>query len=156
MPLSEHVYCLAIVFKMTEWVKQWICIKLCIKLERSSVETLWMFQRLQLWATSDWQLHHNNLPPHASCLVQSFWQNIKSSRWLSHPRAQNQCPAIPPFPKTSITFEREEISDCRWDSGKYNGAADGDWENCVSSKVPTLKGTEASLFYVQCLLYLLQ
>ena len=34
------------------------------------------------------------------------------------------------FPKTIITFEREEISDHQWDSGKYNRAADGDWENC--------------------------
>ena len=29
------------------------------------------------------------------------------------------------FPKTKITFEREEISDRWWDSGKYAGAADG-------------------------------
>ena len=26
----------------------------------------------QLWAMGDWQLHHNNAPTHASCLVQSF------------------------------------------------------------------------------------
>ena len=39
-----------------------------------------------------------------------------------------------PFPKTKITFEREEISDHRWDSGKYDGAADGNWENCVRSQ----------------------
>ena len=38
------------------------------------------------------------------------------------------------FPKTKITFEREEISDHLWDSGKYNLAADGDWENCVRSQ----------------------
>ena len=35
------------------------------------------------------------------------------------------------FRKTKITFEREEISDHQWDSGKYNRAADGNWENCV-------------------------
>ena len=35
------------------------------------------------------------------------------------------------FPKTKITFEREGISDHWWDSGKYNRAADGNWENCV-------------------------
>ena len=50
------------------------------------------------------------------------------------------------FPKTKITFERKEISDCQWDSGKYNGEADGDWENC--------EGDSASLSYVQCFLYL--
>ena len=29
------------------------------------------------------------------------------------------------FPKTKITFEREEISDHQWDSRKYDEAADG-------------------------------
>ena len=38
------------------------------------------------------------------------------------------------FPKTKSTFEREEISDHQWDSGKYNGAADGNWENCMRSQ----------------------
>ena len=26
----------------------------------------------QLWATGDWQPHHDNPPTHASCLVQRF------------------------------------------------------------------------------------
>ena len=30
------------------------------------------FRRSQLWATGDWQVHHNNVPTHASCLMQSF------------------------------------------------------------------------------------
>ena len=30
------------------------------------------FRRLQLWATGDWQLHHNNTPAHASYLMQNF------------------------------------------------------------------------------------
>ena len=38
------------------------------------------------------------------------------------------------FRKTKIAFEKEEISDRWWDSGKYDGAADGDWENCVRSQ----------------------
>ena len=37
--MSEHVYCVAITFKMTEQVEQWICIKFCFKLGHSSVET---------------------------------------------------------------------------------------------------------------------
>ena len=37
---------------------------------------------------------------------------------------------------------------------KYDRAADGDWENCVWSQGATLKGTEASLSYVQCFLYI--
>ena len=38
------------------------------------------------------------------------------------------------FPKTKVTFEREEIPDCWWDSGKYDGAADGSWENWMRSQ----------------------
>ena len=68
MPLSEHVYCVAITFKMTEQVEQQICIKFCIKLEHPSMETIHMIQKAQLWATGDWQLHCNNV----SCLVQRF------------------------------------------------------------------------------------
>ena len=45
MPLSEHVYRVAVIFKMTEQVEQQICITFCIKLEHSSVETIWMIQK---------------------------------------------------------------------------------------------------------------
>ena len=74
------------------------------------------------------------------------------------------------FPKTKITFEREEISDRQWDSGKYDRVADGDsnkgfLQTILNSgrntertmwgaKVPTLKRTEASLSYVPCVFYL--
>ena len=44
MPLSEHVYCVAITFRMTERVEQQICINFCIKLEHFSVETIQMIQ----------------------------------------------------------------------------------------------------------------
>ena len=44
-PLSEHVYCVAVVFKMTEQVEQQICIKFCIKLEHSSLKTIQMIQK---------------------------------------------------------------------------------------------------------------
>ena len=56
------------------------------------------------------------------------------------------------FPKTKISFEREEISDHWWDSGEYDGAADGDWENCVRSQGTYFEGV--SLSHVQCFLYL--
>ena len=38
------------------------------------------------------------------------------------------------FPNTKDTFDKEEISDHQWDSGKYDRAADGTWENCVRSQ----------------------
>ena len=74
-------------------------------------------------------------------------------------------------PKAKITFEREEISDCQWDSGKYKGAVDGDsnkgfcrvfWtveemlgELCEVPRCLLWKGLR-SLTYVHCFLYLLQ
>ena len=45
MLLSEHAYCVAVACKMTEQVEQQICIKCCIKLEHSSLETIWMTQK---------------------------------------------------------------------------------------------------------------
>ena len=45
MQLSEHVYCVAVTFKMTERVEQRICIKFCIKLEHSPVETTQMIHK---------------------------------------------------------------------------------------------------------------
>ena len=44
MTLTDHVYCVAIVYKMTEHVEQ-ICIIFCIKLEHSSMETIWMIRK---------------------------------------------------------------------------------------------------------------
>ena len=66
---------------------------------------------------------------HFSCKV--FWQNIKSLRWLSPLQPRFGALWLLAFPKTKITFEREEISDHQWDSEKYNRAADGNWKNCV-------------------------
>ena len=61
MPLNEHVCCVAITFKLTEQGEQQICIKFCINLEHSSVETIQMIKRPQLGATGDRQLYHNSV-----------------------------------------------------------------------------------------------
>ena len=86
--LSEHVYCVAVTFKMTELVEQPICIKFCIKLEHSSTGTIQMIQKPQQLATGDWQVHQDNVPTQASRFVQSFLQNIKSPSDSIPPTAQ--------------------------------------------------------------------
>ena len=43
--MSERVYCVSVAFKMTECAEQRIGIKFCVKLERSSTETIWMTQK---------------------------------------------------------------------------------------------------------------
>ena len=73
------------------------------------------------------------------------------------------------FPKLT-TFEREDIWDCWWDSGKYKRATDGNSNKEFCSvlnsgkdagrtvwgpKVTILKGTELLLPYAQCFLYFL-
>ena len=45
MPLSEHVYCVAVTFKMTEQVEQLVCIRFHLKLEHFSTETNQMIQK---------------------------------------------------------------------------------------------------------------
>ena len=60
------------------------------------------------------------------------------------------------FPKTKITYEREEISDHQRASGKHKGQLMETGRTVWGPKVPALKGTEASLSYVQCFLYPLQ
>ena len=44
MLLSEHVYCVAVTFKMTERVEQQIYNEFFFKLEHSSAETIQMIQ----------------------------------------------------------------------------------------------------------------
>ena len=122
-PLSEHVYCVAIAFKMTERLEQWICIKVCDKLEHSSMETTQMIHKAA-WATDNWQLPHDNVPSYAPRLMQSFLakpQIIQVTQLPLQPRFSTLRHLT--FPQTKITFEREEISDHEWDSGKYNRAA---------------------------------
>ena len=45
MPLSEHVYCVAVIVKGTEREEPQLCIRFCVKLERSSLKTIRMTQK---------------------------------------------------------------------------------------------------------------
>ena len=152
MPLSEHVYCVAVAFKVIAWGEQQFCIRFCIKLEHSSVGTVRMIQKAAVMG-SRWLDSSRQCAP---SYVTSDTVFVKTS---NHPG--DLSPLQPRFgtlrllagTKTKITFERGKISNHQWDSGKYNGATDGDWENCVRSQ-GTWKGTEVSLSCVQCFLYL--
>ena len=110
MPLSEHVYCVAIAFKVAEQVEQQDCIQFCVKLEHSSMECIWVIQRPQLWVTGDWQFHHDNAPARASRLVQSFLAKHQITH-VTQPPYRFGILCLLAFPKTKIIFEREEILD---------------------------------------------
>ena len=110
MLLSEHVYCVAVPFKMTERIEQRICIKFWVKLEHSCAETIQMIQKTA--AMGNWWLavpSPQRPPTHASYLVQSkTWNHPGDSAPLQPRFGALQ---LLSFPKTKITFEKEEISD---------------------------------------------
>ena len=134
MPLTEHMYCAAVTLKVTEWAEQWTHIQFCIRLEHSFAETIQMIQKAT--AMGNWWLPASSQQCTSSCIMSHAEFFGETS---NHPG--NSVPLQPSFgtlwllafPKTKITFEKEEISDHWWDSGKYNGEADSDWENCVRS-----------------------
>ena len=110
MPLSEHVYCVPVTFKMTEWVEQWLCIKFCIKLEHSSAETTQVIENAA--AMGNWWL--------AASSQQHIRSGITSpaeffGKTSNHPG--DSAPLQPrfgtlwllAFPKAKITFEREDF-----------------------------------------------
>ena len=142
----EWVYCVAIAFKMTEQVEQRIYIRVCIKLEHASAETIWMIQKAA--AMGNWWLAASSQCT-CSCVTScaEFF-----GKTLNHPG--DSVPLQPSFgtlwllafPKTKITFEREEISDHWWDSRKYNGAACGNWKNCVRSQGAYFEGNWGIIF----------
>ena len=157
MPLSEHVYCVAVAFKMTERVEQWICIKFCIKLEQSCTETILMVQKstaMGNWwlAVSSRQHSHSHIMPGAEFLAKYQITQVTQPPYI---------PDMVPcdfwlFPKLKSPLKGNRFQTGWWDSGKYNGAADGNWENCVRSQGAYFKGDLVSLSCVWCFLYLLQ
>ena len=157
MPLGEPVYYVAVTSKMTEQGEQWICIRFCIKLEPSSMETVQMIQKAT--AMGDRWLAASSGQCTCSCITSCAEFFSKTS---NHPG--DSAPLQPKFgtlgllafPKTNITFNGEEISDHLWDSGKYNVAADDDWENFEVPRCLLWRGLRISLSYVQCFLYFLQ
>ena len=155
MPLSEHLHCVAITLKMTEQVEQQICIKFCFKLEQSSKETIWMTQKAaatgsQWLAASSWQHAYLYIMSCAEFFGETYHPGDSAPL---HPRFGSL--QLLAFLKPKITSEREEISDCQWDSEKIPGQLMAIGRTVWGPKVPTLKGTEASPCYVQCFLVLL-
>ena len=120
---------------MTEPVEQQMCIRYGVRFEHSYMETIWMIQKAS--AMGNWWLAALSQQGTLSCITSHAEFFGKTS---NHPG--DSAPLQPrfgalwllAFPKTKVTFEREEISDRKWDSGKYDGAADSNWKNCVRSQ----------------------
>ena len=158
MPWSEHVYRVAITFKMTEQVQQWICIKFCMMLEHSSMETVSTIQKAS--AMGNWWLAASSQQYTCSCIMfhaEFFGETSSHPGDSASLQPRSGALQLLAFPKTKITFEREESSDHWWDAGKY-GAADGDWENCMRSQGAYFEGdwgiiVLCTMFLVSCIFF---
>ena len=114
------------------------------------------FRKPQLWATGDWQLHHNNVPTHSSHLLQSFLVKHQITQVTQAPYSPDLAPCdFYLFPKLKWPLEgkRFQITDevQKNRMGQLMVIGRTVWGPMVS----TWKGTEASLSCVQCSLYLL-
>ena len=142
---------------MTELVEQQICIKFCVQLEYSSAETIQLIQKAT--AMGNWWLAASSRQCTHLCITSGtgfFGKTSNHSGDSAPPHPRFGALWLLAFPKTKITFEREEISDLQW--GKYDGAADGNWENCVRSQGVYFEGdwgviVLCTMFLVSCIFF---
>ena len=140
---------------MIERVEQQICIKVCTKLKITSQKIFRLFRRQQLWAAGDWQLHHNIASAHAWRLVQSFLVEHQITQVTQPPYIPDLVPCnFWLFPKLKSPLKGKRFQ-------TVNEIKENTMEQLMETgrtlwgpKVPTLKGTEASLSCVQCFLRL--
>ena len=109
---------------------------------------------VQLWATSDWKLRHDNAPTHAWYLEQSFFD--KTSNHPGNP-APPWTPAFAPsnfwlFPKLKSPLKGKSYQTIDEIQENATGQLMAIGRTVWGPKVPTLKRIEASLSYIQCFL----
>ena len=161
MLLSEHVYYVAVTFKIAERVEPRIYIKFCVKLEHSSMETVQMIQKaaaMGKWLLpseghSDWLLLMTTHPlmHRVSCRV--FLWNIESPRWLSPLQPRFGTCDFWLFPKLKSPLKGKRFQTINEIQENSTGQRMRIGRNAWRPKVPTLKWTEGSLSCVQCFLY---
>ena len=113
------------------------------------------FRRPQPWATGDWQLHHSNAPTHVPHLMKSFLVKHQITQVTHSPYSPDLVSCnFWLFPKLLLKGKRfQTIQEIQENTmGKLMAIGRTAW----GPQVPTLKGTEASLSWGQCFLYLLQ
>ena len=139
--------------------EQRICITFRVKLEHPFEDTSWMIQKVT--AMGNWWLAASSRQHARSCITShaEFFGETSNHPGDSAPlQPRSGTLQLLGFPKTKVTFEREEISDHWWDSRKYRGAANGDWENCVKSQDAYFEGDWGvivlyTMFLVSCIFF---
>ena len=140
LPLFTHVY-----YNPVSLAARFMDVTQTILIILTMVGVFW--KRLWLWATGDWQLHHDNTPGQASYLVQSILVKHQITQ-VTHPCYNSDL--VPCnfwlFPKLKLPLKGKrfhtinEIQENMMGQLMVIGTV---WD----PKVPTLKGTEASLSY---------
>jgi hypothetical protein len=65
---------------------------------------------MQLWASGDWKLHHDNAPANSTAPVEAFFGKTSHHPGVSAPlQSRFGSLQLLPFPKAKIDIEREEI-----------------------------------------------
>ena len=157
MPLSESVCCVAVTFKMTAWVQQWICIKFCIKLEHSPMETIQMIQKAT--AVGNWGLAASSWQCTCSCIT--FHAEIFGTTSNHQVTQPPYSPDLVPcdfwiIPKLKSPLKGKKFQSIDEIQENTTGELMATGRTVWGPNVSTLKGTEASLSCVQCFLYLFQ
>ena len=112
------------------------------------------FRRPQLWVTGDWQLHHHNWPAHASHPMQSFLARYQITQvTLPHYSPDLAHSDFQLFPKLKSPVNGKRFQTVDEIQEHTTGQLMVTGRTVWGPKVPTLKGTEGSLSYVQCFLY---
>ena len=137
---------------MTVLVEQWIWLKLCVKLEHSSVETIWMTQKTAVmgnwWSTaSSQQYTHWCIKPPAEFLVRDQITQV-----TRHPHSLDSVTCnFWLFPKLKSHFKRMSFQNVEEIQENMKGQLMAIERTVWSPKVPTFKVTEALLSCVQFL-----
>ena len=151
MPLSEHVYCVVIAFKMTEWGEQQIYIAFCIELEHSSSKTIQMTQMAAVMG--NWWLAASTRQHTHSCVT-------SHSEFFS--KTSNHPDLVPCdfwlFPKLKSPLKGKRFQTIV----KFRKIQWGSWwqlgELCEVPRCLLWRGQRrhCSMYTVSCILYLLQ
>ena len=113
---------------------------------------------MKLWATGDWQLYHDNMLAHASCLVQSFFVKHQITQGTQLPHSPDLVPCdlwVFPKLKSPLKGKRSQVIDENQENTTGQLMVIG--RNVGGPKVPTSKGTEVivpyTIFSVSCIIF---
>ena len=134
-------------------------IKFCVKLEHSSAKLFRWFRSPQLWATGDWQLHHDNVSTHASHLAQRFLVKHQITQVTQSPYSPDLAPwDFLLFPKLMSLLEGRDIRPSMrfrkiWQSSWWWLGERHEVARCLLWRGQKL---HCPMYNVSCILYLLQ